>query len=307
MCADLFRCLCFCICGPQNIGCGEHDLIEELISTHKAPFLWPGFSIRHPWIHEAELYEAVRSVSYRDASWVFCGSIHRRAGKGGSQLGAESTYALYFVWSVRLCGPSEADEHTAVTWRLAATHPVRIAPLRYIQPYLSSWFSLVPAQMLPTTCLLLPAVLNRWLGGVVAAAKICPVNKDTSNICFTFFNYLPVPWRWPIFSLIPVLTKAAQMVPCVLLFALAMHHGPGCHLYSFYLEHPEASTMDKTSVDGNARCPLLGECLTIYEVAFVYIRFGNDATCSRDERMLFTPCPLLANIPRSSRFTYPQT
>ncbi|KAL0472613.1 hypothetical protein QR685DRAFT_241319 [Neurospora intermedia] len=260
VCADLFRFLCFCICGPQNIGCGGHNLIEKLISTHKPPFLWPGFSIRHPWIREAELYEAVWNVCYRDASWVFCGSIYRRAGKGGSQPGTESTYALYFVWSVRLCGPSGADEHTAVTWLLAATHPVRVAPLRYIQPYWSSWFRLFLLKCNGRHVCFSRHCLTDGLGvwsrrpRIALLTKTHPISvSPSSSVC----RYRGAGQY---FSLILVLTKAAQLVPCVLLLALAMHHGLGCHSYSSTWSNQKLALMDKTSVDGNTRCPLLGEC-----------------------------------------------
>lgn len=66
-------------------------------SKHKPPFLCPGFSIGHPWIRRAELYEAFRNAYYRDANWVFCGSIYRRAGEGLVESQARKVCIMFRV------------------------------------------------------------------------------------------------------------------------------------------------------------------------------------------------------------------
>lgn len=83
---------------------------------------------------------------------------------------------------------------------------------------------------------------TRWLGGVVVAAKDCPVNKDTTNICFTFLQlFTGTVALVNMSSLIPVFNKASQMVPYVLLHALSVHRGPGCQFVFFHPDLPEGS------------------------------------------------------------------
>lgn len=150
MCARLWPVFCvFAYAAFRILHTGGHGLIEEL------PLLIPN---QNPHFSNLAFSSAIHGSTELSSTRQFGRSVIETltgCSVGQSTVGpvkdwyraGHGRYASCFVWSIRLRGPSSPDMLTAVTWRLAATHPVRVAPPRYIEPYLSSWVSLVFTQM----------------------------------------------------------------------------------------------------------------------------------------------------------------